>query len=84
MVSTSHINVVGLLFAGFDWLVYSCLAVKDIFDYLVSCLDFMKGSAWHEVKKFWMNVKSEFSIFAGLSIDIFILLSSGLSVFEIA
>ena len=83
-VSTSHINVVGLLFAGFGWLVQSCLAVEDIFDYFVSCFDFIRISAWHEIKKFRMDVISDFSIFASLSIDIFIFLSSCFSVFEIA
>lgn len=79
----SDINIVSFLVTILR-LGNSCLAVEDVTDDLVAGLDLIGRATWHEVKQLHMDVESEFSVFAGLSINLFGLFSTGFSVLEVS
>jgi hypothetical protein len=78
----SNINVVGFLLTSLAG-HRTCLAVEDVFHYLVPSLDLVGGSAGHEVEQLSVDVESQLSVLAGLAVDLLRLLAPRLSILEV-
>jgi hypothetical protein len=78
----SDINIVSFLVTILR-LGNSCLAVENVTDNLVAGLDLVGWATWHEVKQLSMDIESELSVLAGLSINFFGFFSTSFSVLEV-